>query len=127
MLHSWLLLYMLPPNPTNICLLDLSYTSFLTIHHMPLKAPSLKVFHKSGSSVLTISFTLFSNFTLVRFSFNFHILFMISSFLTIIFRTFLSRFTATSLCCSSHGITFTFHTILSSPQASNQFLLYIYL
>ena len=71
------------------------------------RTPSLKVFHKSGASVLTRSFTLFSNLTLLRFSFNFQIFLMILCFLTTFFRAFLSRSTSTSLCRSSHAITFT--------------------
>ena len=62
------------------------------------RTSSLKVFHKSGASVLTSSFTLFSNLTLVRFSSNFQIfLLIIRCFLITFFRTFLSRSTITSL------------------------------
>ena len=53
------------------------------------RTPFLKVFHKSGASVHTGSFTLYSNLTLIWFSFNFHILpFTIRSFVTIFFITF---------------------------------------
>ena len=62
------------------------------------RTPSLKDFHKSGALVLTSCFTLFSNLTLVRFSFNFQMfLVMIRCFFTTFFRTLLSRSTITSL------------------------------
>ena len=63
------------------------------------RRPSLKVFHKLGACVLTSSFTLFSNLTLVRFLFNFQIfLLMIRCFLTTCFRNILSRSTTIILC-----------------------------
>ena len=90
---------------------------------------SLKVFHKSGASVLTSSFISFSNFTLVRFSFNYQLfLLMIRSFFITFFRTFLSRSTTTIPCWSSHGITFTSLTyfLYFPTQAQNQFLFHIH-
>ena len=53
------------------------------------RTPSLKVFLKSGASVLASFFALFLNLTHVQFSFNFQIFLMIRFFLTIFLKPFL--------------------------------------
>ena len=87
----------------------------------------LKDFHKSGPSVLTSSFSLFSDLTLVQFLFSFPCPFC-APFLTIFFIIHLSRFSTLGLSCSSLGITFTSGTyFLSFFTTQNKFLFYIHL
>ena len=93
-----------------------------------LRTSSLKVFHKSGTSVLISSFTLFYK----SHSWSVFIQLPQSPYDSLLsyhlFQHFLSRSMTTCLCCSSQGITFTSLTFCCpSPSAQNQFLFCIHM
>ena len=90
---------------------------------------SLNKPHKSLASVLTSSFTLSLNFSLVSFPYNFYILHYMFRFMFMhLNRIFFFISTTTNHCCSFLGITLkSFKNFLLFPLKQNQFQFHYHL